>query len=88
MAAAEKAAVKVTGMARSRKREREGEAVRRFLRSGPIDQGTLVLAGLTRCYIVFVHLVKTIGAIEKHRAAHAHARPRSRLMHTIRVIMV
>ena len=33
--------------------------------SGPIDQGTLVLAGLTRCYIVFVHLLKTMAAIKK-----------------------
>ena len=34
-------------------------------RSGPIDQGTLVLAGLTRCYIVLVHLLKTMAAIKK-----------------------
>ena len=41
--------------------------------SGPIDQGTLVLAGLTRCYIVFVHLLKTMAAIKK--LAHDRARP-------------
>ena len=40
--------------------------------SGPIDQGTLVLAGLTRCYIVFVHLLKTMAAIKK--LAHDRAR--------------
>ena len=33
--------------------------------SGPIDQGTLVSAGLTRCYIVLVHLLKTMAAIKK-----------------------
>ena len=46
-----------------------------------IRQGTLVLAGLTRCYMVFVHLVKMIGAIKKYRRC---PRPLS----AVRLIMV
>ena len=80
---------------RGRERERQagvsvGPRRRSGLRSGPIDQGTLVLAGLTRCYTVFVHLVKTIGAIKTLRGgAHVRPRPPARAAScTVHVILV